>query len=898
MSSDDEPISSEEAFKPQDIKDVLSLAHEPSYVSEIARKMRVISDRWANMAEKTTIGSVAKLIYALEEEGRVETTDVGYENNEGQAEGSPHLTFSGQGGEEETTEWKQYTLVHDPDIEFNEARDEVKAITDTSVSVPAKVDIINTLSGKGNIISQQAETILQDTMRRQFRYYDVIETPDYNDPGVDFYVEDSEQRDYGLAIEVSTRYVNPIGKPYLNAKKEKADELDADLVIIAPKFTDELLMEYENPDNPRWHSDDGSELIHLHEVPSDSPIVYRPFAKKPYDDNIKDAKGNPIIIPDNERVQSRLIDRGRVGEEYPVVNSDYSDFVDAITNVNRDAFRITESAFRNQIREAIEPVLGNLMKPYKVEQFLVDMYWDKSLTQSEIGRLVGRSGGTIGDWMASDKWNIITRGTGAPELDNETVEIWKRMYNGEPPFVDENGDSIEHSGYRIQAEYNRHPLWTLDDWEEWYQDTTEEERMEMMTQSDSFRNGIDYTIMLGPENRLQPSYSFILRTLKDNGVEVRAPDEAPRVPYPAYANRETLRYMLNRSSGTFEIDNEGEQMVTQADVEIFDSYLEVDVATWLSENEIPYAHEPFTIPSLYGANRDRWDDMVKTVRQVGRGEDVGFEDFSGFEIFNMWSEIYDKHRLQEEQVTIPIRDSLALFAKNFVLPDLVLYPEADSSPKDADWDGWDSWDAIIEVSGLYGVGIPEDAGDDEWFRWYRVAGVAFKELAYKLLDLWEDVYFLVPNEPYIEGVSSGLPQPIRNDDHYIVFNTTSSEVDLTELGVRIGAGNNVVETGLSPAIRPTSYDRPAQGVEDIDVVEYTFDSLDLTNIDDVPNAFIVGDEWIVYDGYMSDVYVTDGTVHLRESQWRDENLVLMREYVLDVLSDLSEFGIVRGLRQL
>jgi hypothetical protein len=118
------------------------------------------------------------------------------------------------------------------------------------------------------------------------------------------------------------------------------------------------------------------------------------------------------------------------------------------------------------------------------------------------------------------------------------------MYEGEDPFQE------EFSGYRIQAEYNRHPTWDLEDWEEWYQETGPGQRQEIMSTQDSYRENLDYTVMLGVSDRLLPSYTFILSTLDDIGVDIRKPDEAPRVPYSAYPSREALEYQINRNEDT------------------------------------------------------------------------------------------------------------------------------------------------------------------------------------------------------------------------------------------------------------------------------------------------------------------------------------------------------------
>ncbi len=539
-------LSSNSGIAQEDVARVVELAAEPSYISEIARKLIKHDPAW-DIAEITAVEKVSSIVSMLDDRGDINIYEVGYGTGDmGQSQSSPKRTLSEDEGEW-NNQWNAYTLVYS--FEEPDVREEYEDIVDTSVDPIDKIQAIEELSSSGNDVSKEAEEIMQDVMKRQFRDYDTVETPDYNDPDVDFYVQDELEREWGLAIEVSVRYVNPIDQPYLDAKQEKAYERDADLLILAPRFTDGLLNQYEDPEDPGWNADPLSDMVHLHRVPPKEPTTYYPFAKKPDEIDKRDENGNPVIVPDGERTQQRLSEVGNVGDAYPVVTGDYSEFISTLDAVGRDKTVLTESQYRNALREAIEPLLWEFLRPYKIEQFLVQTYWDLGMSQSEVGSLVDRSGSTIGRWMR--EWGIMRRGTGAPELSDETVEIWKRMYRGEDPFQE------QFSGYRILAEYNRHPLWSLKDWENWHEDTTEEERKKVMAKQDSEKDNMGYTLMFNPSDRLQPSYSFILRTLKEEGVEIREPDEAPRVPYSAYPSGKALEYMLNKNHETIvDVDNE------------------------------------------------------------------------------------------------------------------------------------------------------------------------------------------------------------------------------------------------------------------------------------------------------------------------------------------------------
>ena len=890
-------ISTERATSPDDVEKVAEMAIEPSYISEIARKLVNNDPEWGGLSHVAAVVRVSFAAVALEENPGTEVLKSDYDSGEyGQAESSPKYSVVGVAGSEDTTEWRDYKLIHSAEMEMEDVRDEYQDLVDPDVTIDEKLDVVKLLSSEGNMVSRQAEEIFIDVLKRQFREYDNIEFADYNDPGIDFYVEDDDQRSYGISCEVSTRYVNPIDHPYVDAKKDKAFERDSDLIIMAPEFTNELLEKYENPDNRDWHADPSKEMVHLHQVPHDSPLMYQPFARQDIQDESPDEGGNPIIVPDGERAREMFSDSGHVGDAYPVVDDDYDDFVDALLSVNRNFKTIPESNYRQQVRESIEPLLLNFIRPYRIEQFLIDTYWDKGLTQSGVGRLLSRdldespsgnvSGGTIGDWMGRQKWDIITRGTGT-SISGDTGEIWKRMYEGKDPFP------RPFTGYRIQAEYNRFPHWDLEDWNEWYEETTEQERRDMMREDDSYRNNITYTIMTDNSERLLPSYSLILRRLKDMGVEVRPPDEGPQGSYNAFGDARTLEWMVNRNERAVSYIEDKADRVDQSSIHAFDSYLEVDVANWFSDNEIPYAHEPFTIPSMYGAGRQEFLDMVETIRAIGRGEDESFQGISGFEIQNMWLEIYQKHDLDRLPNSPPPLDSLKQFQQQYLVPDFVLYRDFDENIAPEQWDGWDTWTEIIEVGGLWGVELPSDADEEEWWQWYRVSSVAFKELMYKILGLWDDVYFVIPLQPDIEGESQPTPRELRNDPNYIVFNTTQSKIDLKDLAHELGVNKETADHNLTPFITPTEY-RRSFGEGEVNPVEYDYDGIDMTALGRNERLFPISDEMAVYSGDIGELYITDDGVQVDESQWKDESLILLREYVAESLTILSENGIIEG----
>lgn len=354
------------------------------------------------------------------------------------------------------------------------------------------------------------------------------------------------------------------------------------------------------------------------------------------------------------------------------------------------------------------------------------------------------------------------------------------------------------------------------------------------------------------------------------------------------------------------------ERVAQNDVTVMRSYLEVDVATWFSVNEIPYAYEQFTIPSVVGPQKDEWDDMVTAIKAVGGNnfdlfdqvtEGTRWEDMRPAELLSMWTEIYDKHELQNEQVFVEIQRSLTDFGKQLILPDFALYLDEDigeggRATVSNNFD-WSSWDYLIEVSGLWGVGLPGEPTEQDWWTWYRVSAVAFKELVYKLLGLWDEVVWVLPNQTFIEGATDGIPQAIRRDENYVVMNTTSGNLELPKLADRLGITADPIPSGLSPFIGLIQYNRPLNRGQlgGFEVVEWTYDTVRMDAVNANPDVVAVDDDMIVFHGDMGELYISDNGVQVRDSEWRETNMILLREYALDSVQTLSEDGIIEGLEK-
>lgn len=356
-------------------------------------------------------------------------------------------------------------------------------------------------------------------------------------------------------------------------------------------------------------------------------------------------------------------------------------------------------------------------------------------------------------------------------------------------------------------------------------------------------------------------------------------------------------------------DDKIRDKIAQNDVTMARSYLEVDMMEWFSNEEVPFAYEAFVIPSIAGPGKEEWDSMVDAIRAIG---DDRFSDFDEaiegtrmdgmrpVELLSMWTDIHDKHRLKSQHVYVDIKPSLSRFSKRMILPDFALYMDYDRRVAE-DYFDWSSWDYIIEVSGLWGVGLPGEATESDWWDWYRVGAVAFKELAYKLLGIWEDVYWVIPYQPDIPGQGGGIPSGIMEDDHYVIARVTQSDLGLDVLADKIGITTDGLDAKLSPPIEPAEYERPSQGYdEEMKKRVYKHEGINIDAINSNPDAVLVGEGVMMFHGDLGEVYITGDSCYVRESQWRRSNMILLREYVLSVLRELSSDdggGIVEGLEE-
>ena len=329
-------MSAEDLITQEDVEKVAEMAVEPSYMSEIARKLQDVDPVFRDMGETKAIRVVSRAVQALRKNKVVDVQHPSYDELGGQKEASQHTSIAGE-GYAPRDEWHEYTVIHNAGTDSSEVRQEYRGVVDPSVPVEAKLETISKLSSVGNEMAQVTEDILYDQIRGQVDDYVVLNRSDYNSPGVDCYVQEftapnGRQVERGLAIEISTRYINPIGGPYISNKLNLMMDMEqdygvpVDLVVLAPEFTRGMVNKYED-----------SDVVHLIELPDG-------------------ASGNPVVVQDPPGQRDTDDAEEVFGPDYPVMEDRFGDFVMSLNNVLRDFDLVQESEYREQITEAINRV--------------------------------------------------------------------------------------------------------------------------------------------------------------------------------------------------------------------------------------------------------------------------------------------------------------------------------------------------------------------------------------------------------------------------------------------------------------------------------------------------------------------------------------------------------------
>lgn len=313
MSAQDTPLT------PGDVAKVAELAVEPSYISEIARKLESVDSQFDETNHLNNVQFVARAVQGLESEGSVvvERPDLG-----GQKQGSQHESLA----DGETGGWREYTIVHTQNTDFDDVRDLFKGVVDPDMTVGEKREIVEFLSRQGNNMAEVSEEVVQDQLGV---LYDNVEVSGYNTSDIDATVELEEK---AYAVEVSVRWVNPVGVPYINSKlnhladKEAEIGKEVDLIVMAPVFTRSV-----------WDRYDDTRFIHLRELPARG-------------------QGTPVII--FEEGESLASTEALLGDRFPIVAEDFETFRNDLDDVFREFNVVSERVYRAQIVNIVQGIVN------------------------------------------------------------------------------------------------------------------------------------------------------------------------------------------------------------------------------------------------------------------------------------------------------------------------------------------------------------------------------------------------------------------------------------------------------------------------------------------------------------------------------------------------------------
>jgi len=114
-------MSAEDLITQEDVEKVAEMAVEPSYMSEIARKLQDVDPVFHDMGETKAIRVVSRAVQALRKNKVVDVQHPSYDELGGQKEASQHTSIAGE-GYAPGDEWHEYTVIHNAGTDFSEVR--------------------------------------------------------------------------------------------------------------------------------------------------------------------------------------------------------------------------------------------------------------------------------------------------------------------------------------------------------------------------------------------------------------------------------------------------------------------------------------------------------------------------------------------------------------------------------------------------------------------------------------------------------------------------------------------------------------------------------------------------------------------------------------------------------
>lgn len=320
------------------VADVAEAAVEPGWLSEIARRLRSNVDPWQDMAFPAAVRTVSLAAQKLlDDNSNVEARIVDPPDSD---RGSPHISFGNEQtptGVKETRSWNPYKIINNTGMRARMVSPEIRAVIDPTVTLEEKAEVAMMVSDRGGDQARIVEDILDDHIDTLVSDATVLDRTPFRSSGVDLFVADFNPTevtgvtdfDMGIGLEISARWVNPIGKPYVDAKFDRQAELEAeydvpvDILIAAPNIRSSVRSRYED-----------ETMLDLVNLPLQSA-------------------GFPIVIPDDADTQDQVEGTALVGDDYPVVEQGFEEMEEALGDVFRDFDVVRELDYRRQLSTVV-----------------------------------------------------------------------------------------------------------------------------------------------------------------------------------------------------------------------------------------------------------------------------------------------------------------------------------------------------------------------------------------------------------------------------------------------------------------------------------------------------------------------------------------------------------------
>lgn len=103
--------------------------------------------------------------------------------------------------------------------------------------------------------------------------------------------------------------------------------------------------------------------------------------------------------------------------------------------------------------------------------------------------------------------------------------------------------------------------------------------------------------------------------------------------------------------------------------------------------------------------------------------------------------------------------------------------------------------------------------------------------------------------------------------------------------------------GFSPEIELIKYQRGKED-KDPEIEEYKIDGINMEEARGNPRCQILGSGWVEVLTSPCDIYLNHTSAHVREGAYGRLNMMIIRDHVVNTISDLNEDGVIDGVRRI